>query len=278
MINKNKKSVPIKKMFKNKQLDAEDKIHHLKSIQDFILNSVLKGIKNINKILIRKSVNNLIVKNNEFVKEDCWVLDTIGSNLENFKNENIDADNTITNNIREVYNVLGIEAARKCLYNEIDEAFTGTAKLIRIIFIYYAIEYATKRMVSVFRHGINKDDIGPIAKASFEETPEMFFSGIAWRIRFINCVSSNVMCGQKGFFGTNMFQLVYDYDANMENLEYTHNFDTEKVNKLKELQNEQKIFKTDNICENIEITNGINNSNKNTNIQINDIWSSKITF
>jgi hypothetical protein len=25
-----------------------------------------------------------------------------------------------------------------------------------------------------FRHGINNDDIGPIAKASFEETPEMF--------------------------------------------------------------------------------------------------------
>ena len=29
-------------------------------------------------------------------------------------------------------------------------------------------------MVSIFRHGINNDDIGPIAKASFEETPEMF--------------------------------------------------------------------------------------------------------
>ena len=29
-------------------------------------------------------------------------------------------------------------------------------------------------MVSVFIHGINNDDIGPIAKASFEETHEMF--------------------------------------------------------------------------------------------------------
>ena len=65
-------------MFKHKHLDAEDKIHHLKSIQDFILNKiVLKGIKNINKILIRKSVNNLIVKNNEFVKQDCWVLEQL---------------------------------------------------------------------------------------------------------------------------------------------------------------------------------------------------------
>ena len=69
-------------------------------------------------------------------------------------------------------------------------------------------------MVSVFRHGINKDDIGPIAKASFEETPEMFFKAASHgELDLLTGVSSNVMCGQKGFFGTNMFQVVYDYDA-----------------------------------------------------------------
>ena len=30
------------------------------------------------------------------------------------------------------------------------------------------------KMASIFRHGINNDNIGPLAKASFEETPEMF--------------------------------------------------------------------------------------------------------
>ena len=44
---------------------------------------------------------------------------------------------------------------------------------------------ATKNMVSIFRHGINNDDIGPIAKASFEETPEMFLkSSQTRRIRY----------------------------------------------------------------------------------------------
>ena len=33
------------------------------------------------------------------------------------------------------------------------------------------------KMVSIFRHGINNDDIGPIAKASFEETPEIILEG-----------------------------------------------------------------------------------------------------
>ena len=34
--------------------------------------------------------------------------------------------------------------------------------------------YAKDINCAIFRHGINNDNIGPIAKASFEETPEMF--------------------------------------------------------------------------------------------------------
>ena len=76
-------------------------------------------------------------------------------------------------------------------------------------------------MVSVFRHGINKDDIGPIAKASFEETPEMFFkAAVHGELDPLTGVSSNVMCGQKGLFGTNMFQVVYD--INIKLLEEVH--------------------------------------------------------
>ena len=36
---------------------------------------------------------------------------------------------------------------------------------------------ATQKMVSIFRHGINNDNVNLIAKASFEETPEMFMRG-----------------------------------------------------------------------------------------------------
>ena len=272
-----KKQKDLKKMFNTNQLDAEDKIHQLKSMQDFILNKiVLKGVKNIDKVLIRKSVNNLILKNNEFIKEDCWVLDTIGSNLkEILKNENIDTNKTMTNNIKEVYNTLGIEAARKCLYNEIVEAFTDNQINPHHIYLLCDRICATKKMVSVFRHGINKDDIGPIAKASFEETPEMFFKAASHgELDLLTGVSANVMCGQKGFFGTNMFQVVYDYNANVDSLNYTHDYRNEDVNKLEQMKNNQNIFKTENICDNIEISNA--NIENNKNIQINDFWSDKI--
>ena len=52
-------------------------------------------------------------------------------------------------------------------------------------------------MISIFRHGINNDNIGPIAKASFEETPEMFLKAARHaELDIMRGVSANVMCGQ----------------------------------------------------------------------------------
>ena len=66
-------------------------------------------------------------------------------------------------------------------------------------------------MVSVFRHGINNDDIGPIAKASFEETPEMFLRAARHaELDIMTGISANVMCGQEGYFGTGYFQVMLD--------------------------------------------------------------------
>ena len=49
-------------------------------------------------------------------------------------------------------------------------------------------------MVSIFRHGINNDDIGPIAKASFEETSEMFLKAARHaELDEMRGISANVM-------------------------------------------------------------------------------------
>jgi len=64
------------------------------------------------------------------------------------------------------------------------------------------------KMVSIFRHGINNDDIGPIAKASFEETTEMFLRAAKHgELDEMRGVSANVMCGQDGYYGTSSFSV-----------------------------------------------------------------------
>jgi DNA-directed RNA polymerase II subunit RPB1 len=79
----------------------------------------------------------------------------------------------------------------------------------------------TSKMISIFRHGINNDNIGPIAKASFEETPEMFLKAARHaELDTLRGVSANVMCGQEGFYGTSAFQVVLDIEE-MKKLQET---------------------------------------------------------
>ena len=82
---------------KKKYLDQTDDIYMLKNLQENILNNIiLKGIKGIPKIILRKVVNHMVPKDGNFIPEDIWVLDTVGSNLKQILAlDNIDANKNI---------------------------------------------------------------------------------------------------------------------------------------------------------------------------------------
>ena len=201
---------------KKKSLDQQDEIYKLKNLQQNLLNNViLRGIKGIPKVLLRKSVNELVLEDGNYQKQDSWVLDTVGTNLKDILTiDGINQSNTLSNDIQEVYRTLGIEAARQCVFNELSEAFAGTTYInYHHLSVLCDRICATQKMVSVFRHGINNDNIGPIAKASFEETPEMFLRAARHgELDPMTGISANIMCGQEGYFGTNAFQIVLDID------------------------------------------------------------------
>jgi DNA-directed RNA polymerase II subunit RPB1 len=201
---------------KKKSLDQDDEIYKLKNLQHNMLNNIiLRGIKGIPKVIIRKVVNQLTLKDGNYEKQDQWVLDTVGTNLKDILTmDEINQNKTTSNDIQEVARVLGIEAARQCLLNEFVEAFSDTTNIN-----YHHLSTlcdrmtATKKMVSVFRHGINNDKIGPIAKASFEETPEMFLRAARHaELDPVTGISANIMCGQEGYFGTGSFGLSLDVE------------------------------------------------------------------
>jgi DNA-directed RNA polymerase II subunit RPB1 len=90
----------------------------------------------------------------------------------------------------------------------------------------------THKLISVFRHGINSDDIGPIAKASFEETPEMFLKAARHaELDTLRGISANIMCGQEGLYGTSSFQLVLDLNE-MNKLEEQYKYEYIDKNKM----------------------------------------------
>jgi len=198
-------------------LDQSDQIYILKNFQDQLLqNVVLRGIKGINKVILRKIKDNVVEKNGLYKREDIWVLDTMGTNLlEILGIDYIDNTRTFSNDIVEIYNVLGIEAARQAIYNELVDVieFDGAYVNYHNYSVLVDRMTFTSKMISIFRHGINNDNIGPIAKASFEETPEMFLKAARHaELDTLKGISANVMCGQEGFFGTSAFQVVLDID------------------------------------------------------------------
>ena len=138
----------------------------------------------------------------------------------------IDNTRTLSNDIIEIYNVLGIEAARQAIYNELVEVveFDGTYINYHNYSVLVDRMTFTHKLISIYRHGINNDNIGPIAKASFEETPEMFLKAARHaELDTLRGISANVMCGQEGHFGTAAFQVVLDIEE-MQKLEATSEY------------------------------------------------------
>jgi DNA-directed RNA polymerase II subunit RPB1 len=200
---------------KKHSLDQSDEIYKLKNFQNNLLNNIiLRGVKHIPKVLLRKSVKEVVLDDGNYVQKDGWLLDTVGTNLRDILTlSSIDTSKTFSNDIQEVYRTLGLEAARQAIFNELSEAMDHAGVYINYHHMSILCDRmcATSKMVSIFRHGINNDDIGPIAKASFEETPEMFLRAARHaELDLMTGVSSNIMCGQEGYFGTGSFQVMLD--------------------------------------------------------------------
>jgi len=220
----------------NKQnpLDQSDHIYMIKSFQDQLLNNVvLRGVKGIKKVMLRVIKNTLVRSDGVYTKKDTWVLDTTGTNLLHMLGQDyIDAKRTVSNDIQEVYRVFGIEAARQAIYNELVEVFDDSPINYHHVCLLCDRMTVSSSMISIFRHGINSDDIGPIAKASFEETPEMFLKAARHaELDPMRGISANVMCGQEGYYGTSAFQVLVNIDEMMkqEAVEYRHTDTNEEI-------------------------------------------------
>jgi DNA-directed RNA polymerase beta' subunit/intein/homing endonuclease len=223
-----------KKTNKMNPLDQSDHIYMIKTFQDQLMNNiVLRGIKGIRKVTLRTIKNTLKKTEGVYTKKESWVLDTTGTNLLHVLGlDYIDAKRTVSNDIQEVYRVFGIEAARQAIYNELAEVFDDSPINYHHVSLLCDRMTVSSSMISIFRHGINSDDIGPIAKASFEETPEMFLKAARHaELDPMRGISANVMCGQEGYYGTSAFQVMINMDEMMkyDSVEYKHTDDNDDI-------------------------------------------------
>ena len=220
-------------------LDQSDEIYLLRNFQDNLLNNiVLRGIPGITNVLPRKLQNMVVKEDDRYVQKDVYVLDTTGSNLMDILAfDFIDNKRTYSNDIKEVFNVLGIEAARQILYNEFVEVMEFSDVYINYHHLSVLCDRMTSNhnMVAIFRSGILNDNVGPISKSTFEVHTEVLLD--ASRHANLDCmrgVSASVMMGQTGNYGTGIFQLVLDTDAlkDIDDIEVTANKGEEEINNM----------------------------------------------
>ena len=148
-----------------------------------------------------------------FVDKELYVLETDGTNLMSvLGNDYVDSYKTISNDITEIYEIFGIEAARHALYNEIDDILNSSTSVNhRHISLLVDTMTCKGYLLSIDRHGINRSDIGPLAKCSFEETSDILIkAGVFGEIDRINGVSANIILGQIAKCGTGDSQVVMD--------------------------------------------------------------------
>ena len=173
-------------------LQLEDKIKDLR----------LKGVPNIERANVQ-----LDDKTGEYY------LSTIGSNLSRISDMNgIDRSRTYTNNIIEIYQYLGIEAARQAIINELQATLDGARLEVDVRHLLMVSDVMTSEgeVRAIGRHGVSGTKHSILARAAFEVTVNhLLKAGIIGERDNLTGVAENIIVGQPISLGTGSVELYY---------------------------------------------------------------------
>lgn len=190
-----------------------DDLTGIKKLQNRILNNiVIRGLPGIRAATFRKDKDRSELVGKEYKKIEQYVIDTDGSNfIEVMNHPAVDGNRIYSTNVHDIYQQLGIEAARSALYQEISGLFEEAGINYRHLGLLCDWMTRIGRFMSVDRYGINKNDTGPLAKACFEETERILLKAALFgELDPVTGVSANIMTGQTIRGGTAFTQILLD--------------------------------------------------------------------
>ena len=201
----------IKKLEKSLKVEVEDQGEKLiinikepsyrKLLQtvEKMKSQVIKGIKEIKRVIIRK-------------EGDEYVLYTEGSNLKKvMRVKGVDYRRTVTNNILEIAEVLGIEAARNAIIKEALDTLEEQGLNVDVRHIMLVADMMTSdgEVKQVGRHGVAGEKISVLSRAAFEVTVNhLLEAAVRGEIDNLAGVTENVIVGQAIKLGTGDVELV----------------------------------------------------------------------
>ena len=174
----------------------------LQSILDLVKDAKIKGVEGIKRAIIKWED-----------RSEEFVIYTEGSNLQEvLEMSAIDKRRTRTNSIQEVYEVLGVEAARQVIVDEavrtLDEQ--GLTVDIRHIMLVADLMTADGDVKAIGRHGISGRKSSVLARAAFEITAaHLLHAALVGEEDHLDGVAENIIVGQPVTLGTGAVNLVY---------------------------------------------------------------------
>ena len=191
-----------------------DHFTDLKKFQNKLLNSVvIRGLPGIKAVTFRNDKQEVeLDKDGKYKPVEQFVLDTDGSNFIKVMNHPaVDGTKLYSTNVWDIYEVLGIEATRAVLFQEISPLFETAPVNYRHLCLLCDVMTRAGRLMSIDRYGINKNDIGTLAKAAFEETQKILLKAALFgEVDPVTGVSANIMMGQAIRGGTAFSQILMD--------------------------------------------------------------------
>ena len=173
----------------------KDELNELYKIKEIIKDVYVAGIKGISQVQPVKRGSEIMIM-------------TSGSNLKDvFKLDFVDASKTTTNDLFEIEKLLGVEAARQAIINEILKVLSGQGIEIDIRHIMLVADAmcASGSVAGINRYGIIKEKSSVLARAS-SETPirHTINASLIGEIDNLNSVIENVMINQPVPVGTGL--------------------------------------------------------------------------
>ena len=177
----------------------EEGLNELYKLKEKLKGVHISGIKDVYQVLpVRRGEEFIII--------------TAGSNLKAaFENEYVDAERTTTNNVCEVATVLGIEAARQAIINEVFKVIENQGLNIdkRHMMLVADMMCNSGVVKGITRYGVVSKKASVLAKASFE-TPikHIISAALIGEEDKLNSVVENVMLNQAVPVGTGLPGLI----------------------------------------------------------------------
>jgi len=185
----------------------ESKFSELHQIVENAKKTKIKGLKGVERAIIRDVGSE-------------YVIFTEGTNLKQvLKVEGVDMTNTFSNSMVEIYDVLGVEAARNSIIKEAKDTLNEQGLEVDIRHIMLVADMMTNEgdVKAIGRHGVSGKKTSVLARAAFEITStHLLRAAIVGEEDKLDGVAENVIVGQPITQGTGAVKVKYTPNRSQE--------------------------------------------------------------